>query len=177
MQCNPETDLLATRLLFWSMWKYGITGGLHWSGDIYRYHGVFGTLVRLANTTDCWWSKGPGEFMGGGTFTYPLPGMSLVDQMKLGSAALPSIRLEAIRDGLEDYEYFVLLRELVGKARVGGKDVKMMLAAEKLLAVPIAIESADFAPEKLTQYTRDDSLVRAHRDRIARMIEQLSERD
>jgi hypothetical protein len=45
------------------------------------------------------------------------------------------------------------------------------------LAVPIAIESADFAPEKLTQYTRDDSLVRAHRDRIARMIEQLSERD
>ena len=174
--CDPVVDLLSTRLLFWSMWKYRIKGGLHWTADAYWYFGKLGTLSQLGETTDCWWSNGQTEDIGGGSYTYPIPGLGPDAFKKRGWQALPSIRLEAIRDGLEDYEYFALLRKLVEKAKAAGEQGEAIVQAERLLAVPPEIESDAFHAEKLTQYTKDDSLVRKHRDRLARMIERLSKK-
>ena len=45
---EPTCDLLSTRLMFWTVRKYGFDGFLHWVSDR-RMHPV----VRLGNSTDC----------------------------------------------------------------------------------------------------------------------------
>ena len=117
---------LSTRLSFWSMWKYGIQGGRPWRADAYWYFGELGTLSQLGAPTDCWWSKGQTEGLGGGSLSYPIPGLAASAFKRLGWQALPSIRLEPIRDGLEDYEYFVLLRTLVERAQTRGVEAPQL---------------------------------------------------
>ena len=84
---------------------------------------------------------------------------------------LSTIRLEAIRDGLEDHEYFVLLEKAIRKAEAGNPDArpeKAIARAKKLLTVPTEVVTS------LTKWTRDDPVMRSHRDRVARAIEALS---
>lgn len=91
-----------------------------------------------------------------------------------------SIRWENLRDGMEDYEYFWLLREAVRgvEASKGGSvnrdeqtDERAALLAEakRLLAVPDAVS------RDLTHFTTDPRPLLEHRDKLARMIERLAE--
>ena len=171
---QPEVRLIWPRLLFWAIWKNNIDGYLHWSVDTWRFaegrH--FGTLHRIGTSTDCWWSKGPDPYGGAGTMMLPAPGKHPVHDGILTPApagVLPTIRLAGVRDGLEDYEYFVLLQELVERAKKDARadDAAAIAAAEALLTVPPGIVTS---PE---EYTNNDSLLRAQRDRIAAAIELL----
>ena len=76
---------------------------------------------------------------------------------------LPSLRLENLRDGLEDYEYLMVLKKLSAKT----KDSKLRKQAEKLLKVPANVATAadnySSNPENLIKY----------RNKIALMIEKL----
>jgi len=76
---------------------------------------------------------------------------------------LPSIRLENLRDGLEDYEYFVMLKRLIRKQ----KNKALIKQAKKLLKVPanvaVAADNYSTNPENLINY----------RNKIALMIEKL----
>tara|TARA_B100000809_G_scaffold67253_1_gene64177 strand:+ start:656 stop:3001 length:2346 start_codon:yes stop_codon:yes gene_type:complete len=169
-----EVRLIWPRLLFWAIWKNNIDGYLHWSVDTWRFaegrH--FGTLHRIGTSTDCWWSKGPDPYGGAGTMVLPAPGKHPVHDGILTPAragVLPTIRLAGVRDGLEDYEYFVLLQKLMESA---GKDAQKddaaaIAEAGKLLTVPPEIVTS------LKEYTNSDSLLRAQRDRIAVAIELL----
>ena len=55
---------------------------------------------------------------------------------------LSSIRLEQAREGVEDYEYLYLLRQLMAKAKAAGKDTaaaaQAMARAERLVPIPNA---------------------------------------
>ncbi len=78
-----------------------------------------------------------------------------------------SIRLEILREGMEDYEYFKILEKLVDKAPVSQK--KLAAKASKLL---------HFGPEFFTDgktYSKDPQLLLKRRTQIAEMIEKLSE--
>ena len=76
---------------------------------------------------------------------------------------LPSLRLENLRDGLEDYEYLVMLKRLTD-AQNG---TSLSKEAEKLLKVPanVAVAADNYSknPENLMKY----------RNKIASMIEKL----
>ena len=76
---------------------------------------------------------------------------------------LPSLRLENLRDGLEDYEYLVMLKKLVAEQG----DTVLAKQAEKLLKVPanvaVAVDNYSANPEHLINY----------RNKIALMIEKL----
>ena len=166
---DPDHDLIGARLTFWMVWQYRIDGFLYWTTDWWRGSTEkspwFGTLRRVGNTTDCWWSKGTGVYPAGdGFLTYPVPGLESDDKTK----ALSTIRLEAIRDGLEEYEYFLLLRQLVDTVKVSGVADEAVAAAESLLDIPAQIF------ESPTEWRGDDALMRAHRDRVARAVEQLA---
>ena len=64
------------------------------------------------------------------------------------------IRMEMLRDGIEDYEYFAILKRLS--------------PSNPLLQVPDSVTSS------MTEFAFDSSFMESHRLRIAREIERLS---
>ena len=87
------------RIIFWLTWKYDISGVLYYSLNrwITNYSSGKGRWPEVPWNTHTW-----GEHNGDGQLIYP------------GPEGLPysSIRLEVIRDGIEDYEYLHLLERL-----------------------------------------------------------------
>lgn len=77
---------------------------------------------------------------------------------------LSTVVFEGIRDGLEDYEYYWLLHDLVAQAQKQGVQTA---DAERLLSVPPDVLSS------LTVYTEQPSRLRAQRLTIATAIEKL----
>ena len=87
-----DFSLNKTRMLFWLNWKYGIEGYLHWG------------LNR--------WTNNPFEDVGD---SLPPGDRFIIYPGERGP--LNSIRWEAFREGLQDYEYFWLLTEQVKKVK------------------------------------------------------------
>jgi hypothetical protein len=96
---NPAIDL---RIIPWMAYRYGAKGVLYyagnrWVGDADRDY-VEKNPKRRWPATPWKYEKGTGI----GWLTYPAPRIK---------AIYPSIRLENIRDGLEDYEYLARLEQ------------------------------------------------------------------
>ena len=76
------------------------------------------------------------------------------------------MRLAVIRDGIEDYDYFAMLQEIVDKSNVS----KGILAdAARLLEVGPDISVS------LRKYTKDPETIQKQRSAVAEMIERLAE--
>jgi Glycoside hydrolase 123, catalytic domain/Concanavalin A-like lectin/glucanases superfamily/Glycoside hydrolase 123 N-terminal domain len=79
---------------------------------------------------------------------------------------LPSLRLENLRDGVEDYEYLVLLKKLAASS----KDKNLVKLAEKLLQVPADVAVA------VNQYSSNPENLMNYRNKIASIIEKLKKK-
>ncbi|HEY2381700.1 MAG TPA: glycoside hydrolase domain-containing protein [Terriglobia bacterium] len=92
------------RIMEWLTWKYGMQGELYYSMD-----------EAFARKPDPW--KDVNVYAGNGDGTLFYPGRP---QVIGGTKQIPieSIRLKLIREGLEDYEYLVLLTKLAGNQEV-----------------------------------------------------------
>jgi len=98
---------------------------------------------------------------GDGMLIYPGPDITPVS----------SIRLEIIRDGIEDYEYLALLSRLVTQSRTlpGRKQPREVLRrAEDLLTVPAEMSRS------MTEFTKDPDMILERRRAIADAIESLT---
>ena len=95
-----------------------------------------------------------------------MPGASGADPVI--EPPVSSIRWEMLREGIEDYEFLYLLRELLAKRRDGLKpdEVKKY---EALLEVP------DSITRDMTTFTTDPAPIYARRSAVAEAIEQLAE--
>jgi len=87
-----DYSLLKTRILHWYNWRFGLAGYLHWGLN--------------------WWTADPftqvtssGLPPGDCFIIYPGP-----------NGPLSSVRWEALRDGIEDYEYLWVLRNATSRA-------------------------------------------------------------
>jgi len=82
----------------------------------------------------------------------------------------PSIRIENVRDGIEDYEYMAMLDRLAAEARSGGRAIPGGLLAEigRMLAIP------DDVVTSTSRWTRDPAVLAAFRARVAAMIQEAS---
>jgi hypothetical protein len=102
-----DDDLMAARVVPWLMHRDGIEGNLYWATNIFgAWDG--GKFVRRDPWTDpVAWPTANGD----GRLIYPGP-----------DGPLPSIRLEAIRAGQQDYEYLRLLNGALGDAGVDEPD-------------------------------------------------------
>ncbi|MCX7598776.1 MAG: DUF4091 domain-containing protein, partial [Armatimonadetes bacterium] len=137
---------LDCRAVFWLTWKHRIECFLYWS---------------ISN----WWMvQDPlreqtfPNANGDGTLIYPGEDGRPID----------TIRWENIREGLEDYEYFVLLRDAVNKARAAGRASSPILArAEQLLAIDDAVVK-DYA-----NWSQDPEVYLRARREMAQAIEKL----
>lgn len=146
------------RLLPWIIWRYDIQGLLYygvafWSQQ-YKYDGL---MIDEDGNLDEDWGFTSGHFSGGGCLIYP--GGPTIE-----SPPQVSLRLELLRQGLQDYEYFWLLRDLVARNR--GTWWQRM-RARSLLEVPDKIVSG------VHTFTDDEAKLDAHKRKIARAIEKL----
>ncbi|MCP5051302.1 MAG: DUF4091 domain-containing protein, partial [bacterium] len=96
-----DIPALSNRIMEWLSFKYDISGELYYS-TTYAYFGVSGNDDPWNNQYYFWGN-------GDGTLFYP----GRPDKIG-GTHHIPveSIRLKMIREGLEDYEYMVLLKNL-----------------------------------------------------------------
>ena len=99
-----EQPLIKTRILHWINYRYGITGYLHWGLNHWRSH----HNDPFSMTTDMNYA---GNTLPGGDMNVVYP-----KENKL----LPCIRLEAMRDGIVDYE---LLKMLEAKKPEKAKEI------------------------------------------------------
>ena len=114
----PAVD---ARVVFWLTWKYAKTGFLYWGVE---YHGDPKEMTSDGPTEK--YALGPANMGNGdGTLCYWGPNQEFY----------PSIRLNSIRDGIEDYEYCVLARKLADDAQKRGKAPQLVARTRKLLEV------------------------------------------
>lgn len=104
---------------------------------------------------------------GDGRFVYPPPSLYTGDATQpVTDGPVPTIRLEMLRDGLEDYEYFVILKRVL--AEKGTKvDAALRASTAALLIVPESVSRS------LTEFNTDPAAMQVHREKLARAIEAL----
>ena len=106
---------------------------------------------------------------GDGRFVYPpLPGRMIegFENVPVLGGPIDSIRWEHLRDGIEDYEYLCVLRELLAKRR-GTMDAAKHRELSRLLEVPESISRS------MTEFAADGAAIEARRHEVARAIEAL----
>ena len=110
------------------------------------------------------WGNGDGRFL------YPPNRNPGKDKTKYLCGPVNSVRWEILREGIEDYEYFVMLDRLVKEARTKGKDAKLVAEAAGLLNIPSTVFKSG------QDYTKDPLDLLRYRDKVAAMIEKLAAR-
>ncbi|WP_022891631.1 DUF4091 domain-containing protein [Agromyces subbeticus] len=126
-----DDDLMAARVVPWLMHRDRIDGNLYWATTIFSCWDGAEFVPRDVWTDPMAWPGANGD----GQLIYPGP-----------DGPLPSIRLEAIRAGQDDYEYLWLLeQELSAAARAdpdGASDPELVLAAYRDRIVQSAFDFA-----------------------------------
>jgi hypothetical protein len=96
-----ELPLIKTRLLHWVNFKYNIPGYLHWG---FNFWGSNSGIITAENPYDdvSGMIVSSGNILPGGDCWITYPGYKTI---------YPSIRLEAMRDGIVDYELLKMYKE------------------------------------------------------------------
>ena len=102
-----------------------------------------------------YWGNGDGRFL------YPPNKDVLNDRKTYVAGPVSSIRWEMLREGIEDFEYFALLKDLVAK--------RGPCPEADLLAVPQDVVKST------TEFSGDPQGMMRHREALARAIEKLSQ--
>lgn len=152
-----ENPWLSMRLLMGAKaWKFQPDGFLYYSSALW-YDPAIAPLKDLppmkgAPLTN-WPGRTIGQYNGDGVLIYPA-----------AAGPIPSLRIKQIRDGLEDYQYWALLKQALENA--DGQSEAWRRAARRELAVePEIVES-------MTVYARDPAVLAAKRERLAQLLEE-----
>jgi hypothetical protein len=123
-----DVDAVANRIMEWLTWKYGIGGELY-----------FNTVEAFHRDVDPWTDILMHGGNGDGTLFYP----GRPERIG-GTKPIPieSLRLKLIREGLEDYEYFVLLSQRGGRSAVDAAVGRVVRRTYDWERDPAALESA-----------------------------------
>lgn len=146
------------RVWLWQTWGEKSTGVLIWD-TVYWARGGCPVVQNPYLDPQCWYGKDGGLFWGNGDgrFLYPPPrcfdseGRWIKNGPPICDAPVETYRLEMLRDGIEDYEYFAMLSRLDPK--------------NPLLTVPKSVYSS------LTSFTIDPDPIKVHRRKLAEAIE------
>lgn len=149
--CLYHQPYIALRIHSWMAWRFQWDGFL-----IYALNGV--PKVNLKPPSDRWpltdWSDGAD--MGCGTLVYPGPNFELI----------PSMRLANAREGLEDYEYFAVLRNEAKKLD-STRDAKLLAKVNEALQMDKDIVSSVYI------WTKDRNRLEAKREELAGLIREV----
>lgn len=138
-----DQQAICHRILFWQTFANNIDGLLYWNVINYRD----GDPWRQTP----YWSGSSGD----GALFYPG-----------NHGPLPSIRLEVMRDGIDDYDYLHILQKLIQKAHTMGANTAEVREAEAAMAINAICGD-------LRYYTRDVNTLLQRRLLIGRSIVEL----
>ena len=99
---HMDTPLIGQRLITWMQYDYGFEGTLYFCTDMYT------TTDRSSELRDVWNNPMVGQFAGDGQLTYPGGRYNVY-------GPITTMRLENIRNSMEDYEYFYMMDENIAK--------------------------------------------------------------
>lgn len=170
-----DHDAVNMRMWLWLSYKYQMKGILVWSANYWNsetaspdgylqnpwedpmsYTVGYGLPYGKQNA----WGNGDGRFL------YP-PNRDPNDHSKKYlDGPVPCLRLENIRDGIEDYEYLLLLERMANTA--GGESNRLSREAQELLALPESLVSGP------TDYDKDPQSLIKYRFRIGEFLDSAS---
>jgi hypothetical protein len=174
-----DHDAINLRMWLWGTWAYDLDGILIWSTNYWTSRSasppgylqnpwedpasyVQGYGWPLGKQTQ--WGNGDGRLF------YPPNRNPGSDTRLIIEEPVPSFRLEQLREGIEDYEYLTLLKELASRLReTAGYDEQLYQRAMELITIPDAI----FRDGKT--YTKDAADLLSYRTEIALLIEEITE--
>ena len=165
------------RVWLWQTWKRRIEGILIWETTYWTSSAAYPDLAHPQNPyedpmgwvsgystpsgTKLAWGNGDGRFV------YPPEEAACGNPSKpVLEGPVDSIRWEMLRDGIEDYEYMVILDALLNE-KGASLSPKKRHDLENLLQVPDEISTS------LTHFTKDPKPILDHRRKVARAIERL----
>ncbi|MBN1387394.1 MAG: DUF4091 domain-containing protein [Bacteroidales bacterium] len=166
-----DHDAINMRIWLWMTYAWDLNGILIWSSNYWTSYSA-SPAGYLQNP----WAE-PASFVqgygwpygkqtvwgnGDGRLFYPPNKKPSYDRATYIMGPVPSLRLEFLRQGIEDYEYMVILENLSGKLK--GKDRKLAKEASKLLE----LEGTLFTDGKT--YTKNPADLLEYRKKIADMI-------
>jgi|GEM_PF-232423 len=167
---HPATEL---RVWLWQTWQRNIDGVLVWESNYWDSYGepdqnpYEDPMAYVAGSR-----PGEGQHWGNGDGRFLYPPLSVFDRdAGDGPVVAPpvsSIRWEMLREGIEDFEYLWLLRELIAKRR-GALPAEELKRYESLLEVPESIT------RDMTTFATDPAPIYARRQAVAEAIERLME--
>ncbi|MBV9470009.1 MAG: DUF4091 domain-containing protein, partial [Abitibacteriaceae bacterium] len=165
-QCLDTPYAGTERLLSWYCSKYGVKGFEFWGVDWYTYDPWQYGWHNFISQSDS--EKEAPYFVrypdGDGYLAYPGQDVGV-------DGPVSSIRLEAVRDGEEDYEYLTLLKQRIEAAHKAGKPTA---AAEAVLARAQSLVTIPNPGGLRTSETvNDPAEILAVRDAVADQIEAL----
>jgi len=172
---HPGTEM---RVWLWQTWQRKIKGVLVWQTNYWTSTAAYPEAGRPQNPYEdpMGWTSGYNTPKGirrawgngDGRFVYP-PEAAATGRQKetVLDGPVDSIRWEMLRDGIEDYEYMVILRRLLDQ-RGAKLPIEQRKRFQSLLEVPGEITS------DMTTFTTDPAPIEKQRDAIARAIEAMT---
>jgi hypothetical protein len=158
-----DHDDINMRMWLWLSYKFQLSGILIWSANYWNSN----TASPGGYMQNPWmdpmsytvgyglpYGKQSGWGNGDGRFFYPPNRDPGNRSEKYLEGPVPCLRLEKIRDGIEDYEYLLLLEKTASED--SGKNKKLVKEARKLLNLPGSLVTGptvyDKDPQSLIQY-------------------------
>ena len=167
---HPGTEM---RLWLWQTWGENVSGILIWSTTWWTSANAYPdpahpqspyedpmswcSSPNLGKGVKSPWGNGDGRFL------YPPRTAAQPSPTPVLDGPVDTYRLEMLRDGIEDYEYFAMLKRLLAKRRSIPKNLRE--SASALLKVPTSVYTS------MTEFTTDPKPMETHRERLARAIE------
>lgn len=164
------------RTWLWQSWKYDVVGTLIWTSNYWTSNTAFPDapqnpyLDPMSYVSGYDTPAGTKRYWGNGDGRLYYPPLSCAvpnpnsDEPNF-EQPVASIRLEMLREGLEDYEMLYLLRERLAAAK--GLTPAERAGLEALLVVPEEITSS------MTEFSTDPTPIYAQRKKVAEAIEWL----
>ena len=179
--CTLFIDHAATelRVWHWQAWKRNIVGSLVWTSNYWTSSAAYPDKAQnpyedpMGYVSGYSTPKGVKRYWGNGDGRFIYPPLAVAEPGLAGdqpviAPPVSSIRWEMLREGVEDWESLYLLRELINTKRES-LSPELLKEAESLLSVPESI-TVD-----MTHFTTDPEPIYTHREKVAKMIEKLSQ--
>lgn len=168
---HPGIDL---RAWLWQSFKYDVSGILIWSSTYMSSRTAYPDRLQNPYFDPMSWATGYGLpegtknawGNGDGRLFYPPESLARGEPAEAGDEAVGTMRLEMLREGVEDYGYLAILKNLLLE-KSGTLDAKTRAEIESLLSVPESITAS------MTEYSLDQAPIQARRGEIADAIEKL----